>query len=50
MIANKYGEGDVIASFQESYPVSYDFMDSWVADIDRFGRTGERLDKYLAGY
>ncbi len=35
------GESDVIASFMGSYSVSYDFMDSWMADIDRFNRTGE---------
>jgi len=35
------GENDIIASFQGSYSVSYDFMDSWVADVERFSRLGE---------
>ncbi len=35
------GESDVIASFQGAYSVSYDFMDSWVIDINRFGGVGE---------
>ncbi len=35
------GEGDVIASFQGSHSVSYDFMDSWMIDMDRFDRTWE---------
>jgi len=35
------GEDDVVASFQGSYSVSYDFMDRWMADIDKFERVWE---------
>jgi len=35
------GEGDVIAGFQESHSVSYDFMDRWMADFDKFDRAWE---------
>ena len=34
-------ENDVIASFQGSYSVSYDFMDRWMLDKDRFDRVWE---------
>jgi len=35
------GESDVIASFLGSHSVSYDFMDSWMLDIDRFNKIAE---------
>lgn len=35
------GGVDVIAAFQGSHSVSYDFMDRWMADFDRFDRAWE---------
>jgi len=35
------GEDDVIAVFQGSHSVSYDFVDRWMADIDKFERVWE---------
>jgi len=35
MIANKYGEGDIITSLQSLPYISYDFMNSWVTAVDR---------------
>jgi len=40
-VALLLGEDNVIASLQGSHSVSYDFMDSWMLDIDRFGKSGE---------
>jgi len=35
------GEGDVIADFQGAYSVSYDFVDKWMADTDKFEHVWE---------
>jgi len=35
------GEGDVIADFQGAHSVSYDFVDKWMADIDKFEHVWE---------
>ena len=35
------GEDNVIASFQKSHSISYDFVDRWMADIDKFERVWE---------
>ncbi|MFC2060420.1 hydroxymethylglutaryl-CoA synthase family protein [Chloroflexota bacterium] len=35
------GDDNVIASFQGAHSVSYDFMDAWMIDTDRFDRLGE---------
>jgi len=35
------GETDIIANFQGAYSVSYDFVDKWMADIERFEHVWE---------
>ncbi len=35
------GEDDVIANFQGSHSISYDFVDRWMADFDKFDRPTE---------
>ncbi|MDD4876104.1 MAG: OB-fold domain-containing protein [Dehalococcoidales bacterium] len=35
------GKGNVIASFQNFYSVSYDFMDAWMINTDKYNRLGE---------
>ena len=35
------GETDTIANFQGAFSVSYDFVDKWMADIDRFEHVWE---------
>jgi len=40
-VAILVGESDVIADLQGSYSVSYDFVDKWMADTDRFEHTWE---------
>ena len=40
-VAFLIGETDVIADFQGSHSVSYDFRDTWRADFDKFNRQWE---------
>jgi hydroxymethylglutaryl-CoA synthase len=40
-VAVLVGETDVVANFQGAYSVSYDFVDKWAADTDKFEHTWE---------